>query len=143
MGETRVAVAEEGFYEAYVVDTKLDITVAGPFRYVEEAVYEARMLERDAMEAEDDSARLLKAEYHVQATHFWEIKYIEDGPPTMKVSRVRLRRRTISTSSGGCCMCSGTRTVTAFEYEPTAEENGDGMDYKWPDREYIDGELVT
>ena len=55
MGETRFAVAEEDFYKSYVVDTKLDITVAGPFRYVEEAVYEARMLERDAMEAEDDS----------------------------------------------------------------------------------------
>ena len=53
MGETRFAIAEEGWYEAYVVDTKLDITVAGPFRYAEEAVYEARMLERDAMEAED------------------------------------------------------------------------------------------
>jgi len=53
MGE-RFMVAEEGWYEAYVVDTKLDITVAGPFRYAEEAVYEARMLERDAMEAEDD-----------------------------------------------------------------------------------------
>ena len=53
MGETRFAVAEEGFYKSYVVDTKLDITVAGPFRYVEEAVYEARMLERDAMEEED------------------------------------------------------------------------------------------
>ena len=49
----RFMVAEEGFYEAYVVDTKLDITVAGPFRYVEEAVYEAQMLERDA-EGEDD-----------------------------------------------------------------------------------------
>ena len=52
--ETRFAVAEEGFYKSYVVDTKLDITVAGPFRYGEEAVYEARMLERDAMEAEDE-----------------------------------------------------------------------------------------
>ena len=54
MGEPRFVVAETDFYEAYVVDTELDITVAGPFRYAEEAVYEARMLERDAMEAEDD-----------------------------------------------------------------------------------------
>ena len=53
MSETRFAVAEEGFHKSYVVDTKLDITVAGPFRYVEEAVYEAQMLERDA-EGEDD-----------------------------------------------------------------------------------------
>jgi len=48
-------VAEEGWYENFVVDTKLDTTVAGPFRYVEEAVYEARMLERDAEEQEDDN----------------------------------------------------------------------------------------
>ena len=48
----RFMVAEEGFYEAYVVDTKWDITVAGPFRYAEEAVYEARMMERDAEEEE-------------------------------------------------------------------------------------------
>ena len=54
MGEPRFVVAETDFYEAYVVDTELDITVAGPFRYAEEAVYGARMLERDAMEAEDD-----------------------------------------------------------------------------------------
>jgi hypothetical protein len=54
MGE-RFMVAEEGWYENFVVDTKLDITVAGPFRYVEEAVYEARMLEREAKEEEDDS----------------------------------------------------------------------------------------
>jgi hypothetical protein len=47
-------VAEEGWYKAYVVDTKLDITVAGPFRYAEEAVYEARMLERDAGEEEGE-----------------------------------------------------------------------------------------
>ena len=54
MGE-RFMVAEEGWYEAYVVDTKLDTTVAGPFRYVEEAVYEAQNLERDAKEQEDGS----------------------------------------------------------------------------------------
>ena len=36
----RFMVAEEGLYKAYVVDTKLDITVAGPFRYAEEAVYD-------------------------------------------------------------------------------------------------------
>ena len=53
MGE-RFMVAEEGWYKAYVVDTKLDITVAGPFRYVEEAVYEARMMERDAEENDDE-----------------------------------------------------------------------------------------
>ena len=47
----RFAVAEEGFHECYVVDTLLDTTVAGPFRYVEQAVYEARLLEQ---EAEDD-----------------------------------------------------------------------------------------
>ena len=54
MSETRFAVAEEGLYTAYVVDTKLDITVAGPFRYAEEAVYEARMMERDAEEENNE-----------------------------------------------------------------------------------------
>ena len=52
MGE-RFMVAEEGWYENYVVDTKLDITVAGPFRYVEEAVREAQNLEEDANVSED------------------------------------------------------------------------------------------
>ena len=52
MGE-RFMVAEEGWYENFVVDTKLDITVAGPFRYVEEAVYEAQNLEEDANASED------------------------------------------------------------------------------------------
>ena len=51
MGE-RFMVAEEGWYENYVVDTVLDITVAGPFRYVEEAVHEARLLEQEAFEDE-------------------------------------------------------------------------------------------
>ena len=50
----RFGVVEKDFYEAYVVDTKLDITVAGPFRYAEEAVYEARMMERDAKEEDDE-----------------------------------------------------------------------------------------
>ena len=50
----RFMVAEEGWYKAYVVDTKLDITVAGPFRYAEEAGYEARMLERDAQEEDNE-----------------------------------------------------------------------------------------
>jgi hypothetical protein len=49
MGE-RFMVAEEGWYENYVVDTVLDITVAGPFRYVEEAVHEARLLEQETDE---------------------------------------------------------------------------------------------
>ena len=50
----RFGVVETDFYEAYVVDTKLDITVAGPFRYAEEAVYEARMMDRDAKEEDDE-----------------------------------------------------------------------------------------
>jgi len=54
MSETRFAVAEEGIHESYVVDTKLDATVAGPFRYVEQAVYEARILEREAEEEDDE-----------------------------------------------------------------------------------------
>ena len=29
-----------------------------------------------------------------------------------------------------------------FEYEPTAEDHGDGIDFKWPDAEYIDGERM-
>jgi hypothetical protein len=28
------------------------------------------------------------------------------------------------------------------EYDPTAEEHGEGDDHKWPDAEYIDGERV-
>jgi len=50
----RFEVAEEGIHESYVVDTKRDANVAGPFRYVEQAVYEARILEREAAEQEDE-----------------------------------------------------------------------------------------
>jgi len=49
----RFAVAEEGLHECYVVDTKLDINVAGPFRYVEEAVREAAFREMDAVDDDD------------------------------------------------------------------------------------------
>lgn len=47
----RFAVAEESPYESYVVDTVLDANVAGPFRYVEQAVRVAWTLEQE--EAED------------------------------------------------------------------------------------------
>ena len=50
MGE-RFAVVEESWNENYVVDTLLDANVAGPFRYVEQAIHEARLLEQ---EADDD-----------------------------------------------------------------------------------------
>ena len=42
---------------------------------------------------------------------------------------------------GAACKVQWEKDGHVFEeYEPTAEENGDGMDYKWPDAEYIDGE---
>jgi len=46
----RFAVAEESPYESYVVDTVLDANVAGPFRYVEQAVRVARTLEQEEKE---------------------------------------------------------------------------------------------
>ena len=56
MSETRFAVAEEGLYKAYVVDTKLEITVAGPFRYSEEAVYAVATGQSDDMQFAIDKA---------------------------------------------------------------------------------------
>ena len=86
--------------------------------------------------------KIIEAEYQVQTTQFWEIKHIE-GWPTDKEGQPRdvETANTTSGSNGGCCV--KWHKDDNFEYEPTAEQNGDGMDYKWPDREYIDGELMA
>ena len=87
--------------------------------------------------------RIIEAEYHVQTTQFWEVKHIEDWPADEEGEpRDLAKRTTTSGSSGDCCMCKWDKDDPVFEYEPTAEENGDGMDYKWPDAEYIDGERM-
>ena len=88
------------------------------------------------------TAKIIEAEYHVQATHFWEINHIEDWPTDENGEP-----RDLSTCVGwhikwGLLHVQWDKDGKHVEYEPTAEENGDGMDYKWPDREYIDGELV-
>ena len=89
------------------------------------------------------TARIIEAEYHVQATHFWEIKYIEGWPTDNEGQPRPIEEAHDFYIKWGLLHVQWHKDGHRFEYEPTAEENGDGMDYKWPDREYIDGELVA
>jgi|TARA_R100000482_G_C5048781_1_gene111709 hypothetical protein len=89
------------------------------------------------------TARIIEAEYHVQATHFWEVKHIEDWPADEEGEPRDLAHAHDFYIKWGLLHVQWDKDEPHVEYEPTAEDNGDGMDYKWPDREYIDGELVT
>lgn len=88
------------------------------------------------------TARIIEAEYHVQATHFWEIKHIEGWPTDREGQPRPIEEAHDFYIKWGLLHVQWEKDDGHVEYDPTAEENGDGMDYKWPDREYIDGELV-
>ncbi|MAK87247.1 MAG: hypothetical protein CMK96_09995 [Pseudomonas sp.] len=87
------------------------------------------------------SVKIIEAEYHVEATHFWEIKYIDDWPRDSH-GPLPLESAHDYYIKWGLLHVQWEKDGQRFEYEPTSEENGDGMDYKWPDAEYHDGERV-
>ena len=89
------------------------------------------------------TAKIIEAEYHVQATHFWEINHIEDWPADENGDPRPIEEAHDFYIKWGLLHVQWEKDGHRFEYEPTSADNGDGMDYKWPDREYIDGELVT
>ena len=89
------------------------------------------------------TARIIEAEYHVQATHFWEIKHIEGWPTDHEGQPRPIEEAHDFYIKWGLLHVQWAKDDGHVEYDPTAEESGDGMDYKWPDREYIDGELVV
>ena len=86
--------------------------------------------------------RIIEAEYHVQATQFWEVKHIEDWPADEEGEPRDLAHAHNFWIKWGLLHVQWDKDDKPVEYEPTAEENGDGMDYKWPDAEYIDGERM-
>jgi len=88
------------------------------------------------------AAKIIEAEYMVQATHFWEIKEIEDWPADEEGEPRDLAHAHDFYIKWGLLRVRWEKDDDYVEYEPTAEETGDDMDFKWPDAEYIDGERV-
>ena len=86
--------------------------------------------------------RIIEAEYNVFATHFWEVKHIEDWPADEEGEPRDLGHAHNFWIKWGLLHVQWDKDDKPVEYEPTAEENGDGMDYKWPDAEYVDGERI-
>jgi len=89
------------------------------------------------------SVKIIEAEYHVQATHFWEIKHIEGWPVDDEGQPREIETAHDFYIKWGLLNVQWHKDGHRFEYEPTAEQNGEDDDHKWPDREYIDGELVA
>jgi len=87
--------------------------------------------------------RIIEAEYQITSVQFWETKHIEDWPADEEGEPRDLAHAHDFYIKWGLLHVQWDKHEPHVEYEPTAEENGGGMDYKWPDREYIDGELVT
>ena len=85
--------------------------------------------------------KTIEAEYHIEATQMWEIKYIE-GWPRDSHGPLPLESAHDYYIKWGLLHVQWEKDGKFEEYEPTAEDNGDGMDYKWPDAEYIDGERM-
>lgn len=86
--------------------------------------------------------RIIEAEYHVQATHFWEVKHIEDWPADEEGEPRDLAHAHNFWIKWGLLHVQWDKDDKPVEYEPTAEQNDSGMDFKWPDAEYIDGERL-
>ena len=86
--------------------------------------------------------KIIEAEYHVQATHFWEVKHIEDWPADEEGEPRDLAHAHNFYIKWGLLHVQWDKDEKPVEYEPTAEDHGDGIDFKWPDAEYIDGERV-
>ena len=87
------------------------------------------------------SVKTIEAEYHIEATQMWEIKYIE-GWPRDSHGPLPIESAHDFYIKWGLLHVRWEKDDGYVEYDPTSEENGDGMDYKWPDAEYIDGERI-
>ena len=87
------------------------------------------------------AARIIEAEYHVQATHFWEINHIEDWPRDSH-GPLPIESAHDFYIKWGLLHVQWDKDEPHVEYEATAEEHGEHDDHKWPDAEYIDGERV-
>ncbi len=86
--------------------------------------------------------RIIEAEYQITSTQFWEIKEIEDWPADEEGEPRDLAHAHNFYIKWGLLHVQWDKDEKPVEYEPTAEDHGDGIDFKWPDAEYIDGERV-
>lgn len=85
--------------------------------------------------------KTIEAEYTVHATQYWEVEHIE-GWPRDSHGPLSIDTAEHFYIKWGLLHVQWEKDGKFEEYEPTAEDNGDGMDYKWPDAEYIDGERM-
>ena len=86
--------------------------------------------------------KIIEAEYRVTTTQFWEIKEIEDWPADEEGEPRDLAHAHNFWIKWGLLHVQWDKDEKPVEYEPTAEDHGDGIDFKWPDAEYIDGERM-
>ena len=86
--------------------------------------------------------KIVEAEYHVLSSMFWEIKHIEDWPTDEEGAPRDIKSAHNFWIKWGLLHVQWDKDEKPVEYEPTAEDGGDGLDYKWPDAEYIDGERM-
>ena len=87
-------------------------------------------------------SQTIEAQYHVTTTQFWEPKRIEGWPTDKEGAPRDIKSAHDFWIKWGRLHVKWHKDGHWFEYEPVHEENGDGMDYKWPDAEYIDGEKL-
>ena len=85
--------------------------------------------------------KTIEAEYHIEATQYWEIEHIE-GWPRDSHGPLSIDTAEHYYIKWGLLHVLWEKDGKFEEYEPTHEQQGDGMDYKWPDAEYIDGERM-
>ena len=86
--------------------------------------------------------KIIEAEYQILTTQFWEVKHIEDWPADEEGEPRDLAHAHNFWIKWGLLHVQWDKDDKPVEYEPTAEDGGDGLDYKWPDAEYIDGERM-
>ena len=85
--------------------------------------------------------KTIEAEYTVHATQYWEVEHIE-GWPRDSHGPLSIESAKHFYIKWGLLHVQWEKDGKFEEYEPTAEDNGDGMDYKWPAAEDIDGERI-
>ena len=89
------------------------------------------------------TVKIIEAEYQITSTQFWEIKYIEGWPTDHEGQPRDLDTANDHYVKWGLLFVQWESGDNFEEYEPTAEQNGQDDDHKWPDEVYIDGELMA
>ncbi len=88
------------------------------------------------------TVKIIEAEYQTTSVQFWEVKHIKGWPTDHEGQPRDLDDAHDYYIKWGLLFVQWERDDGHVEYDPTGEYNGEDDDHKWPDREYIDGELV-